>query len=260
MSEYLKKEIMEQSRHHMIYGYDTPSRSDFINFLESSYPVVSDRDEPIAIKMVDYDLPKIEMVDFVDKFRVQQISREYFNLSMMKNIIKRIIDDGVLDGERLEKFLNQLSSITSDDSSYSSLDDFYKDLNDSLLFYLDGYKKMFSDSAFSLDFRNVKVPFVMPGMIVPKVKKMLNNGSYFGIIIDKHDDLSLNAVRMVNGYLSKRINSDISMKVFCEPDKWPTYYDMTGMLVEATHDYGVVEIDNSYSEYTKKLMKRYEIK
>lgn len=61
----------------------------------------------------------------------------------------------------------------------------------------------------------------------------------------------------INGYVTRRINSDISMKVACDPNEWMTYYDTTGILAENVHDYGVIELDNSLQIYTEQLKKQY---
>lgn len=261
MGEYLKDEIMRQSRHQFIYGYDNEGRSLFSKSLEGDFDVVVGIDKPIAIYMKDYYFPRVELSSDVDLFRLHQVHREYFNLALIKNIISRVkLKSSLLDDENVLKFLRSLSIVTSDDSSYTSLDDFEKDLISSLEFYSLYHDKLVSKDDSLPSIQEVKVPFIMPDMIVPKIKKMLVNNSYFGIIVDKNINFSIDTHKMINSYVTRRINSDLSMKVVTDPEKWMTYYDNSGQYAESVHDYGVVEFDNSYSEYTKKLMKRYEIK
>ena len=88
---------------------------------------------------------------------------------------------------------------------------------------------------------------------------MIVNKSYFGIIIDGSNDFSLETYKLVNGYVTRRINGDLSMKVVTDPEKWYTYYDNGGEFAEAVHDYGIVELDSSYSDRTKKMMKKYKV-
>ena len=83
-------------------------------------------------------------------------------------------------------------------------------------------------------------------------KKLLNNKSYFSVIVDQQSPISSLSKRAINDVVGKRINADISMKVACQPDEWETYYDLNGQIVEAVHDYGVVELDDSLSQYVKK--------
>ena len=45
------------------------------------------------------------------------------------------------------------------------------------------------------------------------------------------------------------------MKIAIEPNDWEIYRDVNNQFVEVTHDYGTVELDNSYKEYMKTLTK-----
>ena len=55
--------------------------------------------------------------------------------------------------------------------------------------------------------------------------------------------------------MSSRINGDISVKVVTEPDAWATFITSNGVFVEYMHDYGIIELDNSYKNDMKKLIK-----
>ena len=83
----------------------------------------------------------------------------------------------------------------------------------------------------------------------------MNMQSYFGIIFDKKCDMSISSIQAINNLIGARINSDISIKVATEPDGWKTYCDVNGKYIENIHDYGIIQLDNSYTSYTKKLMK-----
>lgn len=260
MGENLKNEIIGQSRHLFIYGYESDERTSFLKSLEEDFDVVIGEDKPIAIYMKDYYFPKVDISEDIDKFRLHQVSREYFNLSLVRNILTRIKSKSdMLSNENILKFLNQLSSITSDHSSYSNLDDFENDLVSSQEFYSLYHDKLISGSSSLPNICDVKVPFVMPDMLVSKIKRMIVNKSYFGIIIDGSNDFSLETYKLVNGYVTRRINSDLSMKVVTDPEKWYTYYDNGGEFAEAVHDYGIVELDSSYSDHTKRMMKKYKV-
>ena len=260
MNEYLKKEIMEQSRHQFIYGYDTLEKCLAFKSLEEDYPVKVNENSPIAVYMKGFSLPKRDIDFDVDKFRLQQVSREYFNLALVKNIISRIKDNqSLLSDEIFSKVLRQLCIVTSDKSSYDSFDDFSKDLESSLSFYLSYYKDLLGGKEILPNINDVKIPFMMPDMIVPRIKKMLVNNSYFGIIIDQNSSFCLNTYKIVNDYVGRRINSDLSFKVVTDPRCWSTYYDTNGEFIESIHDYGIVELDDSYSQHTKELMKKYKM-
>ncbi len=260
MDENLKNEIIGQSRHQFIYGYESDARTSFLKSFEDDFDVVVGEDSPIAIYMKDYYFPKVCISDGIDKFRLHQVSREYFNLALIRNIITRIKSKSdLLYDENILKFLTQLSIITSDHSSYISLDDFEKDLINSLEFYSLYHDRLVSGSSSLPNIVDVKIPFVMPEMVISKIKKMIVNKSYFGIIIDGNSDFSTDTYKLVNGYVTRRINSDLSMKVVTDPEKWFTYYDNGGEFAEAVHDYGIVELDSSYSDHTKKMIKKYKV-
>ena len=87
-------------------------------------------------------------------------------------------------------------------------------------------------------------------------KRLLNNSSHVALIIEAYSFTEKETAKVINSYLSQRSNSDLSIKVVCEPGKWPTYYDSAGNLVESIHDYGIVELDNSCHEYTEEIKKR----
>ena len=69
-------------------------------------------------------------------------------------------------------------------------------------------------------------------------KRMINTNCHFSLIFDQQNPSQLISQQAINGIVTRRINSDISMNVVCDRDKWNTYYSLDGMLAEPTHDYG----------------------
>ena len=89
--------------------------------------------------MHDYYLPKVDISGDIDKLRLHQVNRERFNIVLIKNILTRIkFKSDLLKDENVLTFLKRLSSITSDFSSYTSLED----LNDNFIIIQKG-KKIF---------------------------------------------------------------------------------------------------------------------
>lgn len=259
MNNCLKQRVMEESRHQFIYGYEGKERTEFLKSLEIEYPVKVNVKSPMAIYMENYSLPKVEITnEDVDKLKLNQIYREYFNISIISNIIEKIINqkDLNINDDKLNAFLQQVSVFTADKSLFGSLELFFSELNESLDFYLRYHHELLEGNAPLPNFSEIKVPFIMPELLVPKIKKMLNNDSYFGVIIDKNDDVQINTIRAINDYVTSRINRDLSMQIACEPDKWTTYYDFNGNRADSIHDYGEVEFDNSSSVYIKKISNR----
>lgn len=93
-------------------------------------------------------------------------------------------------------------------------------------------------------------------MFIELLKRAINNNSYFGIILDKQKDIALSSIQAINVWIGRRINHNISLKVSTTLDTWDSYMDSNGIFIEGIHDYGIVELDNSYQEYMKKLKKQ----
>lgn len=90
-------------------------------------------------------------------------------------------------------------------------------------------------------------------MFIGQFKSAINNGSYFGVIIDNQSDIALSSTKAINGLVAGRINKDISMKIATEPDGWDSYHEVSGQVIQRTDDYGTIELDDSHSKYLKKL-------
>ena len=87
----------------------------------------------------------------------------------------------------------------------------------------------------------------------------MNINSYFGIIIDKKGPLATTSVQAINTLIGGRINDDISVKVAISQDDWETYITNNGQFIEAVHDYGTVELDDSYKKYMNLLTRKLTI-
>ena len=98
MEEYLKRQIMDTSRHQIIYGYNTKERHQFLQELEESYPVKTSSNIPIAIYMEDYILSKpnkkqsdYETISAAGEFLLTGVREEF-----EKNVFPPIKDSTVL--------------------------------------------------------------------------------------------------------------------------------------------------------------------
>ena len=75
------------------------------------------------------------------------------------------------------------------------------------------------------------------------------------ICISKNN-ISTLSVQAINNFIGARINGDISIKVAIEPDDWETYCGTNGQYIEAIHDYGTIDLDDSYTKRLSKSKKR----
>jgi len=258
--EYLEREIMEQSRHQFIYGYNTADRKVFLETMESHYPIVLDKDSPMGIYISEYGLPNISPCNKnLERYKIDQISSEFLYFSIIYDILlkSKKQHDITLLNDRLRKLIETLNkySINKDYSQILDLDDLIKVLRQSKEFYRNYFIEYLSKGTESLSINDVALPFMQFDLFVRQLKRALNNESYFGIIIDKQSDISVSSTRAINFLVGGRINRDISMKIVTEPDKWDSYRDSNGQFIESVHDYGVVELDDSNLEHLKILKK-----
>lgn len=195
--EYLKKQIMEQSRHLFIYGYNNEHRSKFLRGLEYDYPVIVNSDKPIALYFDTLGIPKID-VDLKDrdKYLINAVSREYLSFAISTKILERSME---LDGTILDSRLSRLISIINGNKN-------------------GGYGKIKT----TLD-------------LLKEIK--ISRDFYYESYIN----------------YAKGLTEEISI----EPDDWETYRDVNGQLVEAIHDYGSVELDDSFKKHMKTLIRNF---
>lgn len=258
--EYLKHEIMEQSRHQFIYGYDNEKRKLFFRELDMEFPIKMDCNSPMAIYLNEFGLPKTSTYsEQLDGNKIDILSREYLSFTIAHAILSNSKDNLDVDllNSRIVKLLNILNkySINPGHPEISSLDDLIKILEQSKEFYMLYYMDYVKSGKEDKSINDITLPFLELESFISQYKRVLSNESYFGIIIDKYQDISLSSTKAVNSLVGARINKDISIKIVVEPDKWDSYIDVNGQYVEATHDYGIVKLDDSYAEYVRKIKK-----
>jgi len=256
---YLKNEILGQSRHHFIYGYNNEERKSFLEELNREFPIKIDSTSPMAVYVDEIGLPRITDSDSeLDTNKIDRLSQEYLSFSIAYNILlksKENVDVDLLNS-RIQKLLNTINkySKNSEYPDITNLEDLISVLIESKEFYKTYYENYLNNRKLkSID--EIVLPFLHLESFVSEYKKALNNNSHFGIIIDKKDDIILSSTKAINLLVGSRINRDISMKVVVEPGKWDCYIDYNGQYIEAIHDYGIIEFDNSHTEYVEKVKK-----
>ncbi len=256
--ENLETEIMGQSRHQFIYGYDGIQRKQFLENMASHYPIVLDEKSPMAVIVPEYGLPKTPVGNKnIDKEKINIISSEFLNFSIASNILlkaKATNDIDVLN-ERIKDLIDNLNqySINKNCSPIGDLDDLIRILTQSKNFYLKYYAEYYGKGIETSSLDELALPFMPFDMFVRQFKSAINNGSYFGVIIDNQSDIALSSTKAINGLVAGRINKDISMKIATDPERWNSYHEVGGQVIQRTDDYGTVELDDSQSKHLKKL-------
>jgi len=255
--EYLKSSIMNQSRHLFIYGYDGTQRKQFLENMAREYPVVLDKNYPMGVYIKEYGLPKISRTDKdINNGKIAIISSRFLYLSIAIDILLKSKQTNDLDSlnERLKKLIETLNkySMNKNYNPIADLDDLIKILTESKEFYKKCYIEYYGKGDESLSINDTPLPFIQIDMFVEQLKWALKNKSYFGIIIDKQEDIAITSTHAINNLVGGRINSNISMKIATEPDKWDSYVDSNGEFVQESHDYGIIELDDSLPKYLKR--------
>lgn len=256
--EYLKHEIMDQSRHQFIFGYDGIQRKQFLEDMANYYDIVLDKESPMAIYITEFGLPKISICGSeLNKSKIDFISNEFLYFSIANEILLKAIasNDINLLNERIKKLIDTLNKcgINKNYSPIVDLNDLIRVLMQSKEFYKNCYVEYYGEGKETTSIDEITLPFLQFDMFIMLLKRAINNSSYFGIIIDKQSDIALSSIQAINGLIGSRINQDISMKIAVEPDNWDSYRNFDGQIIESIHDYGTVELDDSQSQYLKKI-------
>ena len=257
--KYLRKEIMEQDRHLFIYGYNNEYRNKFLKSLEDNYPFLIDTNKPIALYFDSLGFPKMD-IDLKNKnINLMEVtSMEYLSFTIATKILEKAMQLEI----DLEKRLARLIYLTNinRNNNYAEIKNVFNLLNElrtSRDFYYEKYVNYVKGLIEEIPINNIAVPFIQLEMFIKEIKKAMNINSYFGIIFDKRGPLATTSVQAINTLIGRRINDDISVKVAISQDDWETYITNNGQLIEAVHDYGTVELDDSYKKYmnlfTRKL-------
>lgn len=253
MEEYLKRQIMDTSRHQIIYGYNTKERHQFLQELEESYPVKTSSNIPIAIYMEDYIISKPNKKQ--SDYETISAAGEFLEFTIIENIISKILSSGLkLDEKSQADFVNRITSLFGNRkheqlTNIKRLKELRRALLESKNFYRERYLQ---EDKENLSIDNLIIPFITAESVVPKVKTILELDSYFGLIFDITNSISPLSAITINNYIGKRCNADLSIKLACDATSWPTYCSLNGQI-DAIHDYGTVELDDCVKEYTKKM-------
>lgn len=253
---HVDNSIINTGWHQFIYGYDTDKRTQFLKNIAVNHPVTLNRDCPQAIYIEDFSLPILDSDFLVDKNLLNIISRNYFDFTIYYQLLLELSKLDCLKefNGREELFLDYVNRLILNDgfSNIQSLESLKDCLLQARNFYKEKYISLLTETDFKKDIDDLPISSIFMGeRYIKEFKKMINNGSYFAVIIDHKGDAPLVSIQAVNGYVGKRCTADISIKVACEPKNWSSYCDLDGNFVENPHDYSVVELDQSLKEYIK---------
>ena len=261
MSNNFKEEIMDQSRHQFIYGYNTDERTKQIKEMVKDYPIKIGESSPMGIYLENHAITSEKTDHNIDKMLASRMSQEYLCFSIAYTLLDKALDDNDFSAipQRVSTFLTAINQLLIDQESANvkSLQELLQILKMGLNFYQINYNATVETGSFTGHFSDIPMSFMSLDVFIKYFKKMLNNNSYVAVIVDLKNPISSLATQAINEYLTKRCNADLSMKVVCEPGAWATYYDFSGIPVEYIHDYGTVELDESHQKCLENIKSRY---
>ena len=259
--ENLKQEIIGQSRHQFIYGYNTADREKQIKEMVSGSSITTNENQPMSIYLSDVEVKTSSYNTKTDKWLASSLNREYLSFLIAYTLLDKTLLTNDFNNfpERVTTFLNAINRlvVTSEKKDIESLQELLKTLKIGLEFYKINYQSVMETGTFVGNVAELPISFLYLPTFITYFKKLINNNSYVAVLIDVQEPISNIVAQSINDYLSKRCNGDISMKIVCEPGLWPIYYDSSGNIVEYIHDYGIVELDDSHFECIKRIKERF---
>lgn len=265
MNKYVKSQIINTQYHQFLYGYNTEERTNFLKEIAKDYSITLNQNYPQAIYMEDYSLPTMEIPEGIDEDILRIVSRDYFSFAVYYQLVKELLEKGSSqelgdrEGEFL-KFINEflLNYVFSKILSLESLRDALLQAKN---FYQEEYTNILSNKEIKTPELEIPISFVFDqSSYMREFKKLINNSSYFAIIIDQVKKMSIFSQQAINAFVTRRINSDICMKIACDANEWMTYWDTNGMLAEDPHDYTHIALDANLNDYINQNRRKYERK
>lgn len=132
--EYLKRSIMEQSRHLFIYGKECEYRHSFLKKFDDDYPLLMDSSKPTSLYFESFGIPKLDDdLSNKDTYTMQSLGRDYLSFLIASKIMERsaYIDESILNS-KLSTLINILN--TSRNKGYQDIKtftDLLKEIKDS---------------------------------------------------------------------------------------------------------------------------------
>lgn len=252
--QILNDMIMGQNRHMFIYGYQNEDRSNLLKDMALESQKNFDGNTPIGVYISDMGLPNIldEQAN-VDMTVLKILARDYCSYLMCSEILKVVLSSKI-PGD-LDKYLKYINKMFLKRDA-SSLEEVCTLMDGTKVICYDTFVNYCINGETNDYLDKVPFGFIFPMHLISYLKKCINMQSYFALLFDIPDGMSVISQMAINDYVGCRNNDDISMKVATSYEDWGTYYCLNGSLIENVHDYGCVEIDDNLEEHIKRMKKR----
>ncbi len=236
-----------------IYYNNKKKREEYLKNIENDNPIVLNSKTPIVVYTNDFSLDKEKKLHFDRNYMLNKISSEHLNFSLLRATMEKILSQNNLkiSLEKAKEFLKFMEKISFDkDLKLLSLEELLDYSIESCYFYKEYYNDFVKNEHTKKDILDLKISNVTYESMLYKIKNMLNNSSYFVLIFDKQKDISLNTARSINNLFLN--SNDLSVKVACEKNSWPTYSNQNDIKLIEGIDFERVDLSDDGIQYTKK--------
>lgn len=262
MNKIAEEQIMSRKFHEFLYGYNTEERTIFLRKMEDHYPIVYGDDAPMGIYLEPYGIPirerDKEPLDKEKSLMLGVASREYLKNLIAYNIVSRIESNSMIMGQIEPEIVNFLNGYRFErKEKVKSVQNYLKELRETLNICQENYNSILLSGLAHPQMYDFPSDFYDIERFGKSLKEILNNNDQFNIIVNHCNSITLESAQAIMSIVNSRCAGTICMKVATDPEKWPTYSDLTGLFVECDHDYMIFKLDDSYQKTLDRGIRRF---
>lgn len=195
-------------------------RTNFLKEIAREYPITLNSDCPQAIYMENFSLPPLEYSHEVDKDILESASGEYFNFCVYTQLLEELLktDYEKKLGDREGRFLEYVNNflVNPDFSQIENLTALREEFVKARNFYQQIYINTIKGIPMEISYQDLAISDIpLQDSYMRKFKTLINNSSYFALIIDQRENMPIVSQKAINGYVTRRITSYFSMKESC---------------------------------------------
>ena len=197
MNKFIENYIISENRHQFIYGSDGEKRKTFLHELAKNNPVVMNENEPMAIYLDKVGLPNYYLYQFeLDRIKLATFSSEYLNFSIAYEMTNSLLNNCNYDDfeYNVSYFLKKINKLSDCNTNISTLEDLNNLLKRTRNFYYENYCMYSKIGEHSNFIEEIPISFLDINYFTKLFKEMINNNSYFCIIVDYQKDMSLTSM------------------------------------------------------------------
>jgi len=260
MNQYTHKRIIEQNRHQFIYVENDEKRKEFIKKLEQGHKFIIGGNTPSAVIVENPLLPEIKNPNYENKGRIPLITREYLDFSLASSIFENLKQHYDIDylNSKLNNFLMRLNKLfkIQEAKNIEHIDELTQSLKIAQNYYYQNFTQGCVDNPIG---KNLGLPFkfLLIETFLYYLKKDLEYTSHIAFLIDVDKKGSIYSQQALNSLISRRNNPHLSIKIFSDPRTWQTLNGLNGEKIDYTHDFDIVELDNSHKNYIEEIKQKY---